>query len=62
MEVKHVQRLISERIQELKSDERLSYPCATVVENAPLALVQLAGESRISELEKLRKDIEVFQE
>lgn len=61
MEVKHVQRLISERLNEIKSDERLSYPTATVFENAPLALIQLGLESRINELEVLRKSIEEFE-
>lgn len=41
---------IREKIKELESDERLSYPVATVVENAPLALIQLSLETQIDML------------
>lgn len=41
---------IREKIKELESDERLSYPVATVVENAPLALIQLSLETQIGML------------
>lgn len=34
-------------VKEWKSDERLSYPTATVFENAPLALIQLELETKI---------------
>lgn len=32
------------RLRELEADERLYYKTATIIENAPLALHQLAGE------------------
>jgi hypothetical protein len=38
------------KLEEILSDERLSYPTATIVENAPLALIQLAGESKADTL------------
>ena len=37
---------IQEKLNEILSDERLSYPIATIVENAPLALIQLSQESK----------------
>jgi hypothetical protein len=41
---------IKDKIKELESDERLNYVCATIFENAPLALVQLELETKISTL------------
>ncbi len=38
---------IEEKLAEIKSDERLGYPPATVDINAPLALIQLSIESQI---------------
>ena len=49
---------IDSRIQEHKSDERLSYPDANVMINAPLALIQVDLKARVSELDKLLKWIE----
>ena len=49
---------IDRRIQEHKSDERLSYPDANVMINAPLALIQVDLKARVSELDKLLKWIE----
>jgi len=37
-------------IKRLESDERLSYPLATVEVNAPLALIQTDMEARLSVL------------
>jgi hypothetical protein len=42
---------ILNRIAELKSDERLSYPAATVFANAPLALTQMGLEAELHCLE-----------
>ena len=36
---------IKARLQKVCSDERLSYPTATIFENAPLAMIQLALET-----------------
>lgn len=41
---------IAYRIAELLADERLHYPTATVFENAPLALIQLSGETELKTL------------
>lgn len=41
---------IRAKIQEIYDDERLHYKCATVVENAPLALTQLEGETKLDVL------------
>lgn len=38
---------IQAKIDEFSKDERLSYPSATVIENAPLALIQLELETKI---------------
>jgi hypothetical protein len=45
------QQEIEIRLQELLSDERLSYPLATIVENAPLALIQCQLETAPSILQ-----------
>ena len=42
---------IIKKINDLKSDERMSYPSANIQINAPLALIQLSIESKISALE-----------
>ena len=39
--MKTVKDIIDDKLNEIVSDERLSYPTATIVENAPLALIQL---------------------
>lgn len=44
---------IKETIAMLKQDERLYYPRATVFENAPLSLIQLAMETQIHTLETI---------
>lgn len=36
---------IRERLAAVEGDERLYYPCATVLENAPLALEQMGMET-----------------
>ena len=38
---------IEEKLADIKSDERLSYPPATIDINAPLALIQLSMECKI---------------
>lgn len=40
-------------LAELKRDDRLYYPAATVSENAPLALVQCTLEATINILEEI---------
>lgn len=35
-------------LNQIESDERLGYPSATIFENAPLALHQLAQETKIN--------------
>lgn len=42
---------IEKKLAELKADERLYYPTATVFANAPLALIQLSLSSQINTLE-----------
>lgn len=42
---------IRDQLNKIRSDERLSYPTATIVENAPLALIQLDLEAKIDALE-----------
>ncbi|MDP2104627.1 MAG: hypothetical protein Q8J76_01430 [Desulfobulbaceae bacterium] len=37
---------IKERIKLIESDKRLKYKTATIVENAPLALIQLELETK----------------
>lgn len=41
---------IEKLLKEVESDERLSYPKATVFENAPLALIQLGLETQVATL------------
>lgn len=47
---------IRAKIEELQADDRLSYPTATVIENAGLALVQLELETKIATLKWVLKD------
>lgn len=47
------EKKIKERIHEIISDERLSYPAADIFSNAPLALIQLAMETELHSLEKV---------
>ncbi|MBT6051745.1 MAG: hypothetical protein HOG49_33495 [Candidatus Scalindua sp.] len=49
---------IQDKLKELKGDERLGYPAATVFANAPLALIQLGLESEIGILKWVLKDKE----
>jgi len=51
---------ILDKIKELESDERLSYPTATIIENAPLALIQLEMESKITALKWVLGDIKTI--
>lgn len=37
---------VKKKLKKIESDERLSYPTATIVENAPLALIQLELEMK----------------
>jgi len=46
---------IQEKLDEIKSDERLSYPAATIDINAPLALIQCGLEHQVSILEWILK-------
>jgi hypothetical protein len=41
---------IEDRIKEIQSDERISYPTANVFVNAPLALIQTGLESTLATL------------
>ncbi len=47
-----------ETIKELEADERLSYPTATLAENAPLALIQLELETKIKTLKGTLQSID----
>lgn len=47
---KRIRELAIKWVKEWKSDERLSYPSATISENAPLALIQLELETKINTL------------
>lgn len=42
---------IEKKIAELKADERLTYPPAQIMINAPLALIQLDAKAHIHSLE-----------
>lgn len=44
---------ILQRIDEILKDERLSYPTATLVVNAPLALIQYGMEIELHTLQKI---------
>lgn len=43
--------VIQAKLDEIKKDERLTYPSANIQINAPLALIQLEAETRIRTLE-----------
>lgn len=60
-ELDKIKEIITAKRDELKADERLSYPVATIRENAPLALEQLAMETRIATLNWVLKVIEEGQ-
>ena len=47
------ERELIEMLERIKQDERLTYPCAIVDINAPLALIQLVGETKIRLLEEI---------
>lgn len=49
---------IQKKLDEVQADERLSYPTATIQENAPLALEQLALETWRSALRWVLKTME----
>ncbi len=40
------EREIQEKLRDVEKAEQLSYPNATIAENAPLALIQLSLETR----------------
>jgi len=46
-------RVILRRIEQIKKDARLHYGIATITENAPLALIQLAAMSELNTLESV---------
>jgi hypothetical protein len=50
--------LVKARLKELKSDERYNYKPADVFVNAPLALIQVDIEARVSALEWVLKEID----
>lgn len=43
-------------IKDLRADTRLKQPAATVFENAPLAMIQLALETKIATLKEVIDD------
>ena len=47
------EREIEIRITEIKADERLAYPTATVFVNAPLALIQMSMSTELHTLERV---------
>ena len=44
-------KIIRGKIEQIKSDERYGYPPANVVENAPLALIQVDMKARVNILQ-----------
>ena len=44
---------IREKLEELKSDERMYYPTANVFSNSPLALIQMGIGAEINALEEV---------
>ena len=44
---------IKKKLEELMSDERMSYETATVFENAPLALIQMGMGAQINTYEEI---------
>ena len=57
-----MRRYIKQRLEELRSDERLTYPPASCFENAPLALQQVSLKARIGELERIDEMIRQHEE
>ena len=53
---------IEKRIAELKADERLDYPPANVLVNAPLALIQVALKNELMALSWVLKESEEEKE
>lgn len=53
MTLRRIRKLLTEEIRSIDLDERFHYPTATIVENAPLALIQLGMETRIRLAKKL---------
>lgn len=51
--MKDLQQKLEFELEKLKQDERLTYPVATVFENAPLALIQFGMTSQIHLIEKM---------
>ncbi|RJP53332.1 MAG: hypothetical protein C4583_04965 [Anaerolineaceae bacterium] len=51
-------KAVQKKLDEVLADERLSYPSATIVENAPLALEQLTLETWRSALRWVLKTLE----
>ncbi len=56
--LKHGKSAIQKKLDEVQADERLSYPTATIAENAPLALEQLTLETWRSALRWVLKLME----
>lgn len=56
------QEEIFKKLEKTKKDERLSYPKATVFNNAPLALIQLSLETTIDVLTWVLQDEEAKTE
>ena len=44
---------IKARIKEILADERLAYKTATIIENAPLALIQLSMQIELHTLQRV---------
>jgi len=53
-------KAIQEQIDVMKADERLGYPTATIVENAPLALIQLSLQTKINALRWALEEIDTL--
>lgn len=50
---KMTEKQIKERVDEILADERILYKSATIFENAPLALTQLALEVELHTLQRV---------
>lgn len=44
---------ISNRISDLREDERLTYKAANIFENAPLAIIQIGLKTELNTLERV---------
>lgn len=53
-----IKKYVKAQKEELEKDERYSYPSADVNINAPLALIQMGMEARMSVLKEVLKIIE----